>query len=297
MMTRSTRREFLTRTAAGAFAASGLGSFLPGIWQETIPIGVCTSVENASLVKQAGGDYIEEGVRRFLVPERSREEFDRRLEVARTSGIRIRACNSFLPGELKSTGPEADPDGILLYSETAFHRAQEAGVKYIVFGSSGSRGIPEGFDRGHAREQFLDLLGQMGPLAADYGVTVAIEPLQRSECNFINTVTEGAAIVRAVNHPGIRLLADIFHMMREDEGPEALLETGDLIVHLHIAEKAERTPPGTAGDDFTPYFWALKEIGYRGLLSIECRWDDMGSQLPVAVRTLQEQWGRSVVTE
>jgi sugar phosphate isomerase/epimerase len=292
MMTRSTRREFLTQAAAGTFAASGLCSFLPGIWQETIPIGVCTSVENASLIKRAGGDYIEEGVRRFLVPERSREEFDRRLETARSSGIRIRACNSFLPGSLKSTGPEADLDGILLYSETAFHRASEAGVKYIVFGSSGSRRIPDGFDRGHAREQFLHLLDLMGPLAADYGVTVAIEPLQKSECNFINTVTEGAAIVRAVNHPGIRLLADIFHMMREDEGPDAILGASDLIVHLHIAEKAERTPPGTAGDDFTPYFRALKEIGYNGLLSIECRWDDMSTQLPRAIRTVRNQLER-----
>lgn len=71
---------------------------------------------------------------------------------------------------------------------------------------------------------------------------------------------------------------------------ETIRAGGDLLVHLHIAEKTKRTPPGTAGDDFTPYFRALKEIGYDGLLSIECRWDDMAGQLSRAVRTLNEQF-------
>lgn len=295
MMSRPSRREFLKQSASAALVSPFLE---PAPLQQAhlrqadfhLPIGVCTSVANAELAQAAGCAYLEEGVRRLLVPGRPEEEFRQRKEEADACGLPVKACNSFLPGSLKSTGLEADHEGVLRFAETAFRRAAEVGVETIVFGSSGSRGIPKGFDREHAREQFLHLLERMGPLAESCGITVAIEPLQRSECNFINTVIEGAGIVRTVNHPHIRLLADIYHMMREDEGPEAIRAAGDLLVHLHIAEKAERTPPGTAGDDFTPYFQALRDVGYDGLLSIECRWDDMAEQLPRAVRILNEQF-------
>ncbi|MFC1628732.1 sugar phosphate isomerase/epimerase family protein [Gemmatimonadota bacterium] len=289
MISNPSRRDFLKQTGSGVLALPGLLSILSVADQSLISIGVCTAIDNAAIAREAGCSYLEEGVRRLLLPAQSDEEFRQKKDAADACGLPVRACNSFLPGSLKSTGPEADHEGVLRFAETTFRRAAETGVEYIVFGSSGSRRIPEGFDRGHAREQFISLLERMGPLAQGCGITITIEPLQRSECNFINTVSEGAEIVREVNHPYIRLLADIYHMMREDEGPEAILAAGDLLKHLHVAEKADRTPPGVAGDDFTPYFRALKEIGYRGSLSIECSWQDLAQQLPGAVRTLKMQ--------
>ena len=52
----------------------------------------------------------------------------------------------------------------------------------------------------------------MGVIAQSYGIVVCVEPLNRAESNFINTLQEGAEIVRRVNHPHIRLLADLYHM-------------------------------------------------------------------------------------
>jgi len=74
-----------------------------------------------------------------------------------------------------------------------------------------------------------------------------------------------------------------------DEPPDHIRRAGGLIHHLHIAEKAGRTPPGTEGDDFRPYFNVLKEIGYTGALSIECGWEDMSEQLPIAIQTIRRQ--------
>ena len=56
-----------------------------------------------------------------------------------------------------------------------------------------------------------------------------------------------------------------------------------------VAENARRTPPGVDGDDFTPYFRALKEIGYRGNISIECGWSDFRKQVGPAIQELQRQ--------
>ena len=256
------------------------------------PIGICTSISNAEIAKSAGCDYIEEGVRSFLLPDRPDIEFLVKFDVLKGSPLPVRACNSFLPETLRSVGPAARPDEIMAFAETAFRRAREAGIRCIVFGSSGSRGIPEGFDRAAARAQFVRLLKRLGPVAGKYGIVVALEPLRRGECNFINTLAEGAAIVREAADPGIRLLADIYHMLCEDEGPASIVAAGPLLVHCHIAEEEGRTPPGVHGQDFTPYLEALRRIGYAGAISFEGRFTDLAKELPAAVTTLRAQMAK-----
>jgi sugar phosphate isomerase/epimerase len=130
----------------------------------------------------------------------------------------------------------------------------------------------------------------MGPLAGPHGVTVVLEPLNKGETNFFNSVAEGIGLVDAIAHPNIQLLADIYHMLREDEGPESILKAGARLRHCHIAEKESRTSPGTKGDDFRPYFKALKAIGYQGGVSVEGKWGKpVEDELPRALKTMKEQ--------
>lgn len=233
--------------------------------------GVCTRIDNDSLLNTIGYDYIEEGVRSLLIPSKSEEEFEKNLQKAKQSSLKVYACNSFLPGKLKSTGSKAVHDEIIDFATTAFRRAQEVGVKIIVFGSGGSREIPAGFDRQKARKQFISLLKRMGPVAKKYGVTVVIEPLRSKECNFINRVDEGLEIIKDVNHPNIQLLADFYHMMQENESAESIVKAGKFIKHVHIAENKNRATPGYYKEDFTEYFNALKTIKYKGGVSVEAR--------------------------
>ncbi len=233
--------------------------------------GVCTRVDNDSLLNSIGYDYIEEGVRKLLIPSKSDEEFKKILYKAKQCKLKTYACNGFLPGELKSTGPKAVHDQIMEFATTAFRRAKEAGVKVIVFGSGGSRRIPEGFDTQKAKEQFVSLLKQMGPVAKKHKVTIVIEPLRSKECNFINRVDEGLEIVKEVNHPNILLLADFYHMMQENESAESIVKADKYLAHVHIAENRDRATPGYYKEDFTEYFKALKTIGYKGRVSVEAR--------------------------
>jgi sugar phosphate isomerase/epimerase len=237
-------------------------------------LGVCTSVNNHEMVAAAGFDYIEESVGRFLIPTKSDEDFNKNLEILKNSSLPVLACNGFLPGNLKSTGPEIHHSEILRYAETAFRRAQQAGIKYIVFGSSGSRNVPDGFDKSIALQQFTELLKSMGPLAGKYGIFVVIEPLRQDESNLINRVDEALALAVRVNHPNIRVLGDVYHMMREGEEPQSFIEARKYLLHTHIAEAANRTAPGIAGDNLVPYLKALKEANYHGGISMEGKWGD-----------------------
>ena len=252
-------------------------------------IGISTNYSNADAMKQNGYNFVEENVGRFLVPDKVEDEFITIMGYLNDSSLPIKACNTFLPRTLKSVGPDAVHPEILKYAETAFRRAQKVGANIIVFGSGGSRSIPEGFSRDQAQSQFVELCKQLSPIAEKYNVIIVLEPLNKNECNFINSVAEGGEIVKETNHPNFKLLADIYHMKMDDESPENIVLYGDLIKHVHIAEKQDRAVPGTYDEDFSPYFDALRKIKYDGDISIEARWTDFDSQMPTAIKSIKQQ--------
>lgn len=250
-------------------------------------LGCCASADEAQLLADAGFAYQEISIGAFLMPEASDGEFAANLAWAKTGPLPIISGNGYYPASIKLTGPEADLERALNYARTAITRAEQVGLEYMVLGSGGAREIPEGFPYEEAEAQFVQLLKEMGPIAAEHGITIVIEPLRTQETNFINSVREGTAICRKVGHPNVCVLADFYHMAQVGEDAGAIVEAGSLLRHCHIAECGERTAPGVKGDDFTPYFKALKEIGYTGNISIECGWED--EQLAPALAEMKRQ--------
>lgn len=255
--------------------------------------GICASPD-AFKERPAGLDYIEGTVGGVLCPQDDDAKFQAHLAAAASAVAPVIAANCFLPGELKTTGPNVDAAALDAYVLTAFARAEKVGIRTIVFGSGGSRGVPDGFDKDEAFSQLVGHCKRWGPVAATRGVTVVIEPLQVAECNIINSVTEGARLARKVDHPNVRVLADFYHMACDGEGPDSIRQAGQLLRHVHVAEKEERTAPGMAGDDLRPFLKALKDIGYDGGISIEAGFgDDMAAQAPLSLAELRKQYDQA----
>ena len=252
-------------------------------------IGLCSSPDNGWLMKEAGGHSIEIGIAGFLMPERPDNEFLANAQKAQACPLPIRTANGFFPSDIRLVGPEVDYDRIERYTEVAMRRAADVGVKVAVLGSGTARKVPEGFPHEKALEQFTEVCRRVAPIAAKYNVVVVIEPLNRKETNLVNSVLEGLEIVKAVKHPNLQVLADLYHMAVENEGPESIIKAGKHLRHVHIAEKARRTAPGIEGDDFTPYFRALKKIRYKGSISLECGFPDMKKQLKPSVEEVKRQ--------
>jgi len=252
--------------------------------------GICGGADSFEKALE-GLDYIEESVGGALCPREDEAAFEAALAKCSSAVAPVIAANCFLPGDLKSTGPDVDCEALDAYVATAFARAEQVGIRKIVFGSGGSRQVPDGFDKGEAFEQLVAHLKRWGPIAAAHKVTIVIEPLQTAECNIINTVTEGADLARKADHSNVRLLADFYHMLCDGEGPDSLCAAGDLLQHIHVAEKEKRTAPGMEGDDFRPFLSALKEIGYDEALSLECGFgDDFVAGATAGLAELRRQW-------
>ncbi len=112
-------------------------------------------------------------------------------------------------------------------------------------------------------------LSEVAPHAAQSGVRLALEPLNRFETYFINTAADCVKLVREVDHPNVRVMLDTFHMNIEEKSlPEAIQAAGELLCHFHCSEN-DRGTPGTGHVDWEGVFAALRQVGYDRWLVIE----------------------------
>ena len=269
------RRTFLkdAGVAAAAIATAGAWPLAAATPQRSGPFsafGIVAPLARAAELKAAGAEYLVDRVADFLMPAASDADFETQRERAAAAPIPVRGCNVFLSGPaLRCIGPDVDRPRILAYAETAFRRFQSLGGQFICFGSGGARRIPEGWTKAQADEQFIALLTALAPLAERYGLVIPVEQLRSQECNYLTRLSEVVTVVKAVNHPRIRVLADLYHMGVMGDGPEEMGATAPYLAMVEIAEKVGRMVPGVAGDDFRPYFKAIRANGYSGPITIE----------------------------
>ncbi|CAH1001856.1 hypothetical protein LEM8419_02764 [Neolewinella maritima] len=253
-------------------------------------IGVVQQLENDSLLYAAGFTVLVDATPRILSPRHlSEEAFEAQLATIAGLRVPLYGCNLFIPADLKVVGPEVDEAAVLAYVDTVLRRAQRAGLTLITWGSGGSRQVPEGFAQARATEQFVYMARKVADVAQTYGILLVLENLNSGECNFITTLVEALAIVKAVDHTHLRLCVDIYHMLVDGEPASSIVGTGPYAVYCELAEREDRAPPGTHGDDFTPYFAALRAEGYRGMVVIECRWNDLSEQGSAAYAEVSRQ--------
>jgi len=249
--------------------------------------GACGGADLLPLLAHYGYDYIEMGVGGLLKPNDDDAAFNTAFAQVQAGALPCLAVNCLLPASMKVVGPVVDGAALQHYVRTVCTRAQRAGVPIVVFGSGGARAVPDGFDRARALTQLRAFCLMLGQTAAAHHVTIAIEPLCRRDCNMLTTVAEAAALVRAVQHPAIRLLVDAFHWTQEHETPAALVANADLLVHAHIATTAQRKAPGSEACDFSAFFAALRAARYDGTLSVEAGLDNAAESLPRALALLR----------
>ncbi len=123
---------------------------------------------------------------------------------------------------------------------------------------------------------------------------VFLEPLNRYETHYLNTVGQAAELCRSVGSDRVKIMADLFHMSIEEaqiaRAAEAVI---GYIGHIHLAD-SNRLEPGQGHTDFTEVFEVLKLAGYTGWMAFECRISsDPDHALPGAVKLLRDCWAQA----
>jgi 5-keto-L-gluconate epimerase len=104
----------------------------------------------------------------------------------------------------------------------------------------------------------VEAVRELADFAGTLGVCLTIEPINRYETNFLNTIIESEDFIRAVRRPNIGVLADTFHMNIEEVVMADCLRTaGNLLSHVHFAD-SNRLAPGMGHLNFQELVDALR---------------------------------------
>jgi D-psicose/D-tagatose/L-ribulose 3-epimerase len=138
------------------------------------------------------------------------------------------------------------------------------GVTYSALGRKPDR-MPTDADR----ERAAGVLREVARSAAERGVTLGIEPVNRYESFLVNTAGQARELRRLVGEPNVGVHLDAYHMnIEEDEFHAPVAETVPELVHFHLAE-SHRGIPGRGTVDWDAIMRALVEGGYTGFVGLE----------------------------
>ncbi|MEM2936344.1 MAG: sugar phosphate isomerase/epimerase family protein, partial [Candidatus Bathyarchaeia archaeon] len=141
--------------------------------------------------------------------------------------------------------------------------------RFLVFGSPQQRNVMEGVSKGQAWNFAKEIFSECSRFAEDYGAVICVEPLARHLTNFINTAEEALRLIEEISNPNLRLALDVFSMADEEKPMDEVIRSGkDHLAHFH-ANDDNKLGPGFGGVDYKPIVRALKEINYRGFISVE----------------------------
>lgn len=124
-------------------------------------------------------------------------------------------------------------------------------------------------ERGQVVRELRENLEPLASDAADVGVTLAVEPLNRYETSVLNTVEQSLDALAPLLGAGVGLALDTYHLNIEEKKPaDAIRAAGSAIAHVQVCGSDR----GAVGDDHTDWpeiLRALDDAGYRGPLGLE----------------------------
>ncbi|KJQ54461.1 sugar phosphate isomerase/epimerase family protein [Microbacterium sp. SA39] len=124
-------------------------------------------------------------------------------------------------------------------------------------------------ERAAVVRELRENLAPLATEAADLGLTLAVEPLNRYETSVLNTVEQSLDALGPLLGAGVGLALDTYHLNIEEKKPaEAIRAAGAAIAHVQVCGSDR----GAVGDDHTDWpkiMRALDDANYRGPLGLE----------------------------
>ena len=177
-------------------------------------------------------------------------------------------------GHLMAEDPDLKKRCRQMYREAAALCAETGAITELEYSCGPQNPLPLYSPYGQMPDQeweeFELLYREIAAITENSSGLVLIEPLNRYESPYLNTVHDCVELLTAVDHSSTGLLLDYFHMSIEEENlSESTLSAGKWVRHVHLGD-SNRLLPGYGHTDFRACFSALKEIGYHGFVSLEC---------------------------
>lgn len=127
----------------------------------------------------------------------------------------------------------------------------------------GSVGRPDAYDASEFHRS-VKALRLVADVFTEKGVKAAIEPIRAAEVSLVHTVADAIEYIESVDHSGVQHInGDVYHMQSEEVNiPRAIIQAGDRLVNLHMAD-SNRMALGNGSMDLDTIIMALYLIGHN----------------------------------
>jgi D-psicose/D-tagatose/L-ribulose 3-epimerase len=180
-------------------------------------------------------------------------------------------CAAMGPGR-DFRGSEADQQTAMTYCKALIDQMVVLGCPTLmgpVYSVVGLIGSHDDATKKKHFELVVKNLKVLAKYAEAKGVQIAVEPLNRFETDFLNTVDQALKLVKAVKSPAVKIHLDTFHMnIEEKDSAKAILKAGKLLAHFHACG-CDRGTPGNDHIEWKSIAKALKAVKYKGDIVIE----------------------------
>jgi D-psicose/D-tagatose/L-ribulose 3-epimerase len=184
-------------------------------------------------------------------------------------GVRAHASLGLSPTtDVTSTDPLiiAKGDELLRKATDVLHQLGGTELCGVIYCSLGKYPGPASNEN---RANSVAAMQRLADYAADKGININLEIVNRYETNIMNTGIEGIAFIDQVNRPNAFIHLDTYHMNIEEDGMEkSVLAAREKLGYVHIGE-SHRGYLGSGNVDFETFFAALRKINYQGPITFE----------------------------
>ena len=221
-------------------------------------------------VKKLGFDVLEVACGAF---DKDADETFRELRrAAEYHGLLLSGGYGPRPEHNLASPDESAVERTLAFYADVFRKMELAGIDRIggALYSYWPVDFASGFDKAADTERSVKNMCRLADLAADRGVTLCMESLNRFEGYMINESYEDVDYVKAVDKPNVKAMLDTFHMnIEEDSLTGAIEKTKGFLGHFHVGEANRRCPYPGGRMDWAAIGDALRGIGYDGYVVME----------------------------
>jgi D-psicose/D-tagatose/L-ribulose 3-epimerase len=163
-----------------------------------------------------------------------------------------------------------DPEGALGYLKGAIDLTRRLGSDTLTGGLYTHLGT---LTRKPPAEEEIAIcaaaLKRAARVAADQGVQLGIEAINRYETYLNNTADQVADLLERIDEPNVFAHLDTYHMNIEERGFRPPIERlGDRLRYIHLSE-SDRGTPGLGNVHWDDVFAGLRAISYDGRLAME----------------------------
>lgn len=217
--------------------------------------------------KQLGMDFIE-------FPLMEIDAFDPVAVKARLEGAIEPTCSTIIPDphwDIGSEDPACRQLGID-FLKGCIDKTRDVGA--TVFSGMcyclPSKQVPPGYDPRAERSRCAAAVKEIARYAAQFGITVGIEPASRFSNHLVNTTGQGLDFLAEVDEPNTILHLDSFHMCYEERDfYKAVVAAGDKLGYFHMCGNDRGRPGYDDIIDWDGVFHGFLQVGFNGYLGFE----------------------------